>query len=147
MSAKDVGGVSAQLAEHSRKEDRLRRAHLTSIAVQFEAIARGDFEAVFQEAAPDVKLEIFAPPEFPFIRFATGVQQLQEAIRHNFGTVEDQQPDIRDVFSEGNSVVLLGRERGRIRVTGTAYEVEFVHKFHFEEGRLTEVRVIVAYRG
>ena len=120
-------------------------SNVRSVQVQIEAIARGDVEAVLAEALPDVTLDIFAPPEFPWVRRATGVVELRRALEQNFGAVDDQQPDITNVFAEGNAVVLFGRERGRIRASGQRYDVEFVEKFTFRDGRLAGIRIIAAH--
>lgn len=121
------------------------RALIRSVQSQIDAVARGDFDAVLKEALPDVALDIFAPPEFSWIRRAQGASELRRAMEHNFSTLEDQQPRVTDVFAEGETVVLFGREQGRIRATGQRYDVEFVEKFTFSEGRLAAVRIIAAH--
>lgn len=118
---------------------------IRSVQHQIDAIAKGDFEAVLAQALPDVTLDIFAPPDFPWIRQGRGAADLRRALQHNFGSVEDQQPKITRIFTEGDTVVLFGRERGRIRATGQAYDVEFVEKFTFRDERLAAVRIIAAY--
>lgn len=119
--------------------------HLRTVQAQIDAIARGDFEAILATAAADVSLTIFAPDEFEWVRRATGVDELRRAIRQNFESVIEQRPELTDVFSDGDDVVLFGRERGRVRATGAPYELEFVERFTFREGRLAAVRVIAAY--
>jgi ketosteroid isomerase-like protein len=92
-----------------------------------------------------VTLDVFVPPEFPFVRMARGAGAFRRAIEHNFSAVVDQRPEIRDVFAEGDRVVILGRETGTLRSTGRTYEVEFVERFTFREGRLAAVQIIAAY--
>jgi ketosteroid isomerase-like protein len=111
---------------------------------QIAAIERGDFESLLRAAHDDVTLEIFVPPQFPFITRASGKSELLDAMTHNFGAVVDQAPQIRDIFAEGDTVVLFGRERGTVRQTGTAYDVEFVQRLTFKDARLTSVRIVVA---
>lgn len=65
-------------------------------------------------------------------------------MRHNFGTVEDQQPVISNVLTQGSVVVMFGTETGKIRATGAPYRVEFVHRFTFVEGVLHNIRIIAA---
>jgi ketosteroid isomerase-like protein len=97
------------------------RPLIRSVQAQIDAIARGDFDAALSQALPHVTLEIFAPSEFLWIRRAEGVAEFRRAIEHNFGSVEDQRPQITSVFTTADSVVLFGREQGRIRATGEAY--------------------------
>ena len=119
-------------------------SHLAAVEAQLAAIARGDYAGVVANVHDDVELDIFAPPEFAWHRRARGVQAFQEAVEHNFGTVIDQRPEITTVLAQDDVVVLIGREQGRIRDTGQEYDVEFVHRFTFRDGRLASVRIIAA---
>ena len=119
--------------------------HVRTISDQLDAIARGDFGSVFQDSHDDVTLEIFAPLEFPFIRTAQGADELHKAIVHNFGAIADQRPRIRETFAEGDTVVLFGTETGKIKETGFRYQVEFVERFTFRDGRLASLRIIAAH--
>jgi ketosteroid isomerase-like protein len=110
-----------------------------------EAIACGEIAQVLAQAVPDVTLDIFAPPEFPWIRHAQGTDAVLAAIRQNFGSVDDQRPEITGVFADGNTVVLFGCESGRFRDTGANYEVEFVERFTFRDERLISIRIIGAH--
>ena len=118
---------------------------IQSVQSQIDAIAKGDFDAVLSQAAPEVTLDIFAPPEFQWIRRAEGIAELRRALEHNFGSVEQQRPHISNVFTEGDTVVLFGREQGRIRATGQDYDMEFVEKFTFRDDRLLAVHIIAAH--
>ncbi len=119
-------------------------SQITTIEEQIAAISRGDFEAALQRASPDVELEIYAPPEFPFICRARGTAEMREAMQHNFAAVEDQHPVVSNVLTQGHVVVMFGTETGRIRATGASYRVEFVHRFTFANGTLQNVRIIAA---
>lgn len=118
--------------------------HMAAVEAQLAAIARGDYDAAVADARDDVELDIFAPPEFSWLRRARGRQELRKAIEHNFGTLTDQKPEISTVLAQEDLVVLIGREQGRIKETGQEYDVEFVHRFTFREGRLAAVRIIAA---
>ena len=120
------------------------RPHVRSIEAQLAAIANGDYASVLDDATEDVELEILAPPEFPFIRRARGRDQFLEAVEKNFTSVDDQRPEIVNVVAQGDTVVLIGRESGVLRETRLPYQLEFVHRFTFREGRLASVRIIAA---
>ena len=117
---------------------------LATIQEQIDAISRGDFEATLQNASPDIQLEIYMPPEFPFIARARGISALREAMAHNFAAVVDQQPTISNIITSGDVVVMFGTERGRLRATGAPYHVEFVHRFTFDGCALRNIRIIAA---
>ena len=118
--------------------------HLLTVAEQIDAIGRGDFEATLRQARPELELEIFAPMEFPFVKRARGIDAVRSAIERNFGTVEEQQPEITNVMGQGDVVVLIGSEQGRIRATGAAYHVQTVHRFTFVGGALAHIQIIAA---
>jgi ketosteroid isomerase-like protein len=121
--------------------------HLLSVQEQIDAIGRGDYAAAIAGALDDVELAIFAPLEFPWIRRARGKEAFQDALQVNFDSVSDQTPEIVSVMSQGDTVVVIGRERGVIRKTGRSYDVQFAHRFTFLDGYLAAVQVIVAYTG
>jgi ketosteroid isomerase-like protein len=138
--------VTAEL--HRRADDLApspEAANLRSLRAQIDAIASGDVASLMQYAEPDISLEIFAPPEFPLVRTARGLAAFTNALTTNFGAVTEQRPAIRDVFADGNRVVLFGRESGMVRATGLRYDVEFVQRFTFREDRLESVQIVVAH--
>ena len=116
-----------------------------AISEQLEAIESRDIDSVFHNAHDDVTLEIFAPPEFPIARQAKGLHEFREAITRNFGAVEEQRPHIREVFAEGDTVILFGSETGTLRDTAVSYSVEFVERFTFRDGRLAALRIVAAH--
>ena len=149
--SRDFSTASQQLGRAAtaiKAGDNERRAGLVqSVQQQIDAIARGDLESALGNAHPELDLEIFAPPEFPWIRRARGVAAIRDAIEHNFGSLEHQTPTIENVVTELDTVVLFGREHGIIRATAAPYEVHFVQRFTFEDGRLRSVRIVAARSG
>ena len=148
MEHKDFSGVTRRIREvvDRTKPDNNELRHLISVESQIAAIARGDLDAALANAAPDVQLDIFAPREFQWIAHARGVADFRHALAVNFGSLVEQSPQILDVVADGDTVVLMGRETGRIRATGERYDVEFVERFTFDDGRLVSVRIIAAKR-
>jgi ketosteroid isomerase-like protein len=143
---KDFQAVTRHLgAAADAAPDGARSHNLATLQSQIAAIARGDFAGVLQDACEDVSLDIFVPPEFPFIRSAVGAGPFRRALETNFAAVAEQQPVIVDLFSEGDKVVMFGRETGVIKTTGRAYDLEFVQRFTFRDGRLAVVQIIAAY--
>ena len=146
---KDFSAASARLAQSAAEiaagaDGREPAARVLSVQAQIDAIARGDLSAALAAAHPDVQLEIFAPPEFPWIRRARGIEELRRAMAHNFASVENQTPEIQNVMAQEDSVVLFGRERGFIPSIGAHYDVQFVERFTFTGGRLAAVRIVAA---
>ena len=121
-------------------------SRLLTVEEQIQAIANGDFDAALKQAAPDVEFEIFAPQGFPFIRRARGTNGLRQAMEHNFSLVDDQQPLLLNVVTQGNVVVIFGTERGRLKATGEPYHMEFIHRFTFDGQALNNISIIAAHK-
>lgn len=147
MATRDFGVVRSGLRESAAEVAPAAQQHVRTLEEQLEAIQRGDFDSVLEHAHADVTLEIFAPPEFTWIRRANGLAELRAAMVQNFEAVGDQRPELRDIFAERDTVILFGRERGVNRATGTPYDLEFVERFTFRDQRLAAVRIVAAYAG
>jgi len=141
---RDFGHLASDLHHAAAERSAEPARNILWLRDQIAAIERGEFEALLRDAHDDVTFELFAPPQFHFITRASGKADFLAAMRHNFSAVVEQTPQIRDIFAEGNTVVLFGREHGRVRQTGTAYDVEFVQRLTFRDERLASVRIVVA---
>jgi ketosteroid isomerase-like protein len=144
-SSRDFAAVTSELRRRADGYTNRLGENVRTLQAQLEAISRGDLESVLACAADDVTLEIFAPPEFPFVRQASGAAAFRAALQANFEAVGDQTPEVRDVFAEGDKVVLFGRETGIVRATGLRYDLEFVERFTFRSAKLVAVQIIAAH--
>jgi len=63
-------------------------------------------------------------------------------VRNNFAQVEDQQSKIQSVVAQGDIVVVVAYERGRLRQLGRHYEVHWERIFTFREGKVARFRQI-----
>lgn len=145
--ARNFTGATRPLQEAREKEPVIgarSSEHLAIVEAQLAAIACGDYASALVHVHEDIELDIFAPPEFAWFRRARGQREFQKALEHNFGTLTEQRPEVTTVVTQDDLVVMIGREQGRIRETGQEYDVEFVHRFRFRDGRLASVRIIAA---
>ena len=154
MDARDFSDVTRCLQDEVDRRESTASTTLTdssrligSIRSQVDAISQGDYDTVLSQAHDDVTLDIFAPPQFSWIRQTRDPVELRRALAHNFGSLDGQIPKVTQIVVEGETVVLFGREQGRIRATGEPYDVEFVDRFTFRDGRLAAIRIIVAQAG
>ncbi len=149
MKRKDFSGVTNQLgeamADAQRSDTEAAAQNLRSIHSLIDAIGRGDLDAAISNAHPDVRFEMYGPLEFPWIRQATGVSELRTALQQNFDSLAEQHPEITSLTAQGNTIVLIGREHGRVKATGAPYRMQFVQRFLFRDGRLASVTVIAAH--
>lgn len=106
----------------------------------YRILAQGDFTALGELLADDVVFEIIGSSANPFAGYAKGRQQVIDAARHNFSLLEDQQPQIESVVAQGDTVVVMARERGRFAPTGQDYDFYWVQLYTFKEGKLVRIR-------
>ena len=114
---------------------------------QYLAIGRNDAAAFAGLLAEDVEFEILGPPEVPFLGRWRGRQLVADTVWRNFSLVEDQRPEICSVVAQGDTVVVVFRERGRVRATGHDYEFECVQVHTFRDGKSVRVRELIVNVG
>lgn len=136
--------INLQAAFHEGDENvdsKLEEAeNVRRIEEAFRLIALRDFKALGGILADDVTLEIVGSPDTPMAGFTQGCQQVIERLENNFAQVEEQQPEIQSVVAQGNTVIVIGRERGRFRPTGRPYDLHWMHQYTFKEGKIIHMR-------
>ena len=110
--------------------------HIESIAAIYRAIAHNDFDALMAMVDSDVVVDIYAPAEFPFIRHANGIEEVHCLVTRNFSMVAEQNAEVISVVAQGDAVVMVGKETGKLRESGRPYDVRFMQHFIFRRNRL-----------
>jgi uncharacterized protein len=110
---------------------------------QYEALARGDLDAAADQYHDDVELEITGPPSVPFLGSWRGRSDVKDAARRNFAMLDAQSPELHSVVAQGDTVVVVAHERGRLRATGVPYSIHWVHIITFRDGKVLRMREIV----
>lgn len=107
----------------------------------YAAIAAGDLAAALSPLAEDIQLWVAGPPEM--LPFAGG-RMGHAAVRVLFATlreladVEVNEP--HQFIAQGDTVVVLGRHRARVRRTGRSYDAEWVQIFTMRGSNVTAFR-------
>jgi ketosteroid isomerase-like protein len=122
----------------------LEKRNVTAVKAMVEAIARDDYDALSRAVADDVKLQILAPPDVPFIRTAEGAPAFLDAVRRNFAMLEEQKPVLLSIVAQGDAVVCFLREQGRYVEDRRSYDMHAVQEFLFRAGKLARVFEICA---
>jgi ketosteroid isomerase-like protein len=65
-----------------------------------------------------------------------GREQLEEFLRHYWGTFEDYSLDATELIDAGQSVVVVLHEQARGRGSGAALERDWAHVWTFRKGRI-----------
>jgi ketosteroid isomerase-like protein len=108
----------------------------------YDAVIRGDFNAFGKFLTDDVELDIRGLASMDGNWH--GRDQVVEAARANFGQVAEQKPEIESMISGDNSIAVLFRESGVLKLEGRSYRFRVVQWFTFADGKLKRIDEIVA---
>jgi ketosteroid isomerase-like protein len=128
-----------------QKAEELANIRLIQDAVL--AIGRNDMEALEEVLADDVRLDIRAPENLSFVSQAAGREQVLEAVKRNFGEVQNQRPAIEAVVAQGDTVVVMSREEGEVKGTGEPYRIDCVQRFVCRDGKIALIHELAAPAG
>lgn len=121
----------------------VERRNVEIVQSLYEAIGRGDFDAVVQQMSDDIEMEILGPPGGPMVGMCRGRDAVRRTLVSNFSMVDEQRPEILSVTAQGDTVVVAGRETGRFKRTGKPYAVSWVQIFTLRDDKAVRFREIV----
>src|SRR5688500_3914716 len=120
------------------------RANVERIGQMVQCISQGRFDELREQLAPEVIYEMVVPPGIPWRREASGADAVAATIAENFGTVCEQRTEPLSLVSQGDTVMVMARESGRLVDSGEPYEVMLAQQFTFDgDGRLAAFRSVV----
>jgi ketosteroid isomerase-like protein len=122
-------------------------ANVRRLVEIYEAVGRSDFQAVIDGMTDDIEMTIAGPPGHPFNGRWVGKPEVLAALGRNFAMVDEQDVQILSVVSQGETVVVIARERGRYRPSGEPYEGDWAQVFGFRGGKLEAMREIFTISG
>lgn len=103
----------------------------------FEAFGRGDVPGVLSHVSEDVVWNAPGPPHVPYYGERRGHAGATEFFVQLGSNVEFEMFEVGEFISEGDAVVVVGRERGRVRGTGKTFHNEWVLLFRLGGGKVT----------
>ena len=118
-------------------------ANIRLIQTLITAIGRNDLAAVADLLTDDVRLEIDGGNNLFPIRTAQGCGPMLEAIKQNFGAVQNQQSNIQAVVAQGDTVIVLMGEAGEVVATGAPYRLKGMQRFLMREGKVALVEELI----
>ncbi len=116
-------------------------SNLETVKAVYAAFHRGDLPGVVGFWSDEGTLEYYGPEAFPFAGTWRGRAGAQEWITLVATTIEFQALESREYYAQGDTVVVLGYEKGTIRRTGRVYEREWVHVFTLRDGAIVRHRL------
>jgi uncharacterized protein len=101
----------------------------------YAAFGRGDVPFLLDAVTEDVDWTLFGPTSIPYAGNFKGRDGVGRFFSLLGGSLEFQAFEPRKFISEGDTVVVLGRERATVRATGRVFDVEWVHVFVVRDGK------------
>jgi ketosteroid isomerase-like protein len=120
-------------------------SNVAALTELYRAIARGDFASALARMADDVELELRGPADVPINGHWRGLADVAAAMRGNFAALAEQQAEVHSVVAQGDVVVILARERGKVRASGAPYCMRWVQDFTFRGDKLVRIRGVSAH--
>jgi uncharacterized protein len=106
----------------------------------FEAFGRGDVPALLRMITEDAEWAAPGPETVPYFGERRGPDGALEFFKNLGAEVEFESFEPGELIAEGDKVVALGRERGRVRRTGKAFDNRWALVFTIREGKVAGFR-------
>ena len=101
-----------------------------------DAYLSGDNETALEAYGPEVEFDVSVRPEGRVYRGREGVA---EAERTWAGTWKDWKIDIEEIIGAGENVVVVDRQSGQGRESGTRFEQQTGWVYTLEQGKIVRV--------
>jgi ketosteroid isomerase-like protein len=102
----------------------------------YEAFGRGDIPAVLELLTEDVEWTEQGPSVIPFAGTFRGREGIAEFFTLLDETLEFEQFEPRKFVGQGDTVVVVGYERGLVKPTGRTFEHEWAHVYTLRDGKI-----------
>jgi ketosteroid isomerase-like protein len=104
----------------------------------FAAMARRDIAGVLDRLSEDIEWRIAGPSELPFAGTHRGRDEVARFFETFGRSAEFEEFEPQEYFASGEKVVVLGRERQRVRKTGRVVETEWAMAFVVRDGKIAK---------
>ena len=109
----------------------------------YEAFQRGDIAAVLSSFAPTVNWYSPGGPEIPWAGARQGREQAGQFFAQLDAALEflDFAPD--HFAASGETVIVIGRDRVRVKATGDVLDEHWAHVMQMRDGQVADFREII----
>ncbi|HID94314.1 MAG TPA: hypothetical protein EYP60_09515 [bacterium (Candidatus Stahlbacteria)] len=144
-----LGKIQASVTLTEREQE-----NLTVVHKLITALSKGNLQEIGTYLTDDAEFKGCVPEEIPFGGTFQGKEGGIEYFRRLRDTYEMQWEEHDCTVSQGDFILIFGRERTRVMPSGKILEAEFAASFAFRDGKifkfcaLTDSAALVkAYRG
>lgn len=104
------------------------------------AHARGDRAEYFKLFAREIRVIVPGPSEIPFAGDHVGIDQIHRYFDRSLETIGyDGVPEILEIRTGGNLVVMRGVDKLTALPTGKSFTAPWIHVYEFDKGRIVRV--------
>jgi uncharacterized protein len=114
------------------------RTNVEVVQETYEAVGRGDIPALLDLLTDDVEWTFQGPSMIPFAGTHRGREGVAKFFSLVSGNLEFERFEPREFVAQGDTVVVLGFERSRIKPTGRTFEQEWAHVYKLRDGKVAE---------
>ena len=125
-----------------------------AVQALYAALGRGDIPAILATLAEEIEWRIAGPSELPYAGTHRGRDAVAQLLETLGRTAEFEEFAPQEYFTRGDKVVVLGRERQRVKATGQTVETEWAMVFTLSGGKIARFHnfvdthaVAAAHRG
>lgn len=106
----------------------------------FQAFGSGDVPGFLELLAEDVSWTIAGPETVPYAGERRGHEGVVRFLGEIGGAVEFERFEPRDFIAQGDRVLVVGFERGRVRASGRTFDNPWILDFTLRDGRVTHMQ-------
>jgi ketosteroid isomerase-like protein len=106
----------------------------------FEKFGSGDVAGLLEMISEDAEWAAPGPEVVPYFGERRGREGALEFFKNLGGNVEFESFEPGDLIADGDRVVALGRERGRVRGTGKVFDNDWALVFTIRDGMVAGFR-------
>ncbi len=108
------------------------------IAAGYEAYSKKDVAKILALLSPEI--EAYQSDEVPWGGSYTGLAEFAQFMGKLAQHV-DTVVEVDEIVEAGDTVVMVGRSKGRVVATGREFEVRAIHVWHMEDGKARRFEV------
>lgn len=116
------------------------QANVRVVEGLFSSLERGDIQGVLDRLSEDVEWRIATPSELPCAGTHHGRDEVARFFEDFGQAAEFELFEPQEYLAKGNKVVVLGRERQRIKDSGQVVETDWAMVFALRDGCITRFR-------
>jgi ketosteroid isomerase-like protein len=109
----------------------------------YEAFQRGDIGAVLSSFAPTVTWYSPGGPEIPWAGARQGREQVGQFFAQLDASLEFLDFAPEQFAASGDTVIVIGRDRVRVKATGDVLEEHWAHVMQVRDGQVADFREII----